>query len=49
MIFANTASQNRPLGWRRMKEAEERARAAKPLRDPRDPTASERDIHEATH
>ena len=30
-------------------EAEEEARAAKRLRDPRDPTAAERAIHEATH
>ena len=30
-------------------EAEEEARTAKRLRDPRDPTAGERAIHEATH
>ena len=30
-------------------DVEEEARTAKPLRDPRDPTAAERAIHEATH
>ena len=30
-------------------EEEEEARTAKPLRDPRDPTAADRAMHEATH